>query len=153
MKNQSLSEDFKEFILLMNKFGAEYLIVGGYAVGVYGHQRATKDIDIWINNNQINCEKMVNVAIEYGVDKEDVNLDMFRTDSKNVFIGDPPFRIDIINKLARITFEESYEKRKIVELDGVKINVINLYDLIITKRAAARPIDLDDIKNIDPGNR
>lgn len=32
-----LSKDFKEFVQLLIKNKAEYLIVGGYAVGVHGH--------------------------------------------------------------------------------------------------------------------
>jgi len=39
-----LTEDFKEFIKLLNEKGVKYLIVGGYAVAYYGLPRYTKDI-------------------------------------------------------------------------------------------------------------
>ena len=42
------SQDFKEFVALLIKHKAQYLIVGGYAVGIHGHPRYTgryKDLD------------------------------------------------------------------------------------------------------------
>ncbi len=46
------SQDFKEFIELLIRNKAEYLIVGGYAVGIHGHPRYTGDLDIWLNLTQ-----------------------------------------------------------------------------------------------------
>lgn len=43
------SQDFKDFVELLIKSKAEYLIVGGYAVGIHGHPRYTGDLDIWLN--------------------------------------------------------------------------------------------------------
>lgn len=43
------SQDFREFIELLIKNKAEYLIVGGYAVGIHGHPRYTGILDIWLN--------------------------------------------------------------------------------------------------------
>lgn len=53
------SKDFKEFAELLNKNGVEYLVVGGYAVGVHGHPRYTGDIDFWIRPEQTNAEKLL----------------------------------------------------------------------------------------------
>lgn len=41
-----LSQDFKEFIELLNKHKVRYLVIGGYAVALHGHPRYTKDLDI-----------------------------------------------------------------------------------------------------------
>lgn len=46
-----LNQDFKEFIQLLNDNQVKYLVIGGYAVAVYGHPRYTKDIDIWIESS------------------------------------------------------------------------------------------------------
>lgn len=45
----ALPSDFKEFLELLNSSGVEYLLVGGYVVGVYGYVRATNDLDVWVN--------------------------------------------------------------------------------------------------------
>jgi hypothetical protein len=33
------SQDFKEFVGLLNELGVEYLVVGGYAAGIHGYPR------------------------------------------------------------------------------------------------------------------
>jgi hypothetical protein len=35
--------DFKEFLKLLNSNNVEYLLIGGYAVGIYGYVRAAND--------------------------------------------------------------------------------------------------------------
>jgi hypothetical protein len=52
-----LSQDFKEFVELLNNHQVEYLIVGGYAVGVHVHPRYTGDLDVWINTTMENAKK------------------------------------------------------------------------------------------------
>ena len=44
----ALTTDFREFLRLLNANRVDYLLVGGYAVGVHGYPRATVDLDIWI---------------------------------------------------------------------------------------------------------
>ena len=55
------SKDFKEFIQLLIENQVEYLIVGGYAVGIHGYPRYTGDIDVWINPNEENIKKMPDI--------------------------------------------------------------------------------------------
>jgi hypothetical protein len=57
------SQDFKEFIALLNKNKVEYLIVGGYAVGLQGYPRYTGDIDIWIRTNKVNSVMTVRILL------------------------------------------------------------------------------------------
>ena len=55
MALKQLPDDFREFIQCLNKNRVRYLLVGGWAVGIYGNPRATKDIDflIAIDDNNI----------------------------------------------------------------------------------------------------
>jgi hypothetical protein len=45
-----LTDDFKEFLKSLNDNHVEYLLVGGYAVGLhgYGYPRATIGLDVWV---------------------------------------------------------------------------------------------------------
>ena len=52
-----LPQDFKEFLRLLNLKNVEYLVVGGYAVGLYGYPRATGDMDVWIAVNETNARQ------------------------------------------------------------------------------------------------
>jgi hypothetical protein len=52
MERQQLPEDFKEFIQSLNSNDVKYLLIGGWAVGLHGHPRATKDIDYLYENSK-----------------------------------------------------------------------------------------------------
>src|SRR6266478_9844895 len=58
MATPTLARDFKEFLKLLNSNSVEYLLIGGYAVGIYGHIRATNDLDIWVNISPENAAKI-----------------------------------------------------------------------------------------------
>lgn len=60
------SQDFSEFVELLNNHNAEYLIVGGYAVGLHGHPRYTGDLDIWLNPTEENAIKILKCVNEFG---------------------------------------------------------------------------------------
>jgi hypothetical protein len=61
-----LNQDFKEFIALLSLNDVEYLVVGGYAVGFYGHPRYTGDIHFWIAVSKINAQKVIKCLREFG---------------------------------------------------------------------------------------
>ena len=50
------SQDFREFIELLNKHEVRYLIVGGYALSYHSRPRFTQDIDFWIDKNKENAK-------------------------------------------------------------------------------------------------
>ena len=58
MEKRQLPDDFKEFLNLLNKNKVKYLLLGGWAVGIYGAPRATADMDIFISVDDTNLEKL-----------------------------------------------------------------------------------------------
>ena len=53
-----LSQDFKEFVELLNAYEVEYLVVGGYAVAFHGRPRFTGDMDFWIAISADNAQRL-----------------------------------------------------------------------------------------------
>jgi hypothetical protein len=51
-----MQKGLKEQLLALNEQGVEYLVVGGYAVGVHSEPRATNDLDIFIRADVRNSE-------------------------------------------------------------------------------------------------
>jgi len=41
-------EDLKLLLRSLNDHGADYLLIGGYALAAHGYQRATTDIDVLV---------------------------------------------------------------------------------------------------------
>jgi hypothetical protein len=63
-----LTEDFREFLRLLNANRVDYLVVGGFAVGLHGYPRATVDLDIWIRATKPNAERVVDALRTFGFD-------------------------------------------------------------------------------------
>ena len=142
------SQDFKEFIALLNKSKIEYLIVGGYAVGLHGYPRYTGDIDIWIKTNEANSEKMVKILNEFGFNSYDIKKEDFLKLDNVIQLGYPPYRIDLMMLIDGVTFDECYANRIKKEIDEIEIDFIGYDDLIKNKRASGRDKDINDVNNL-----
>lgn len=61
-----LNKHFREFIELLENREVEYLVVGGYAVGVHGFPRYTGDFDVFVALSEGNAEKILQSLAEFG---------------------------------------------------------------------------------------
>ena len=113
------------------------MLIGGYALGAYGHIRATDDLDIIIHATEENADKMIKACVAFGISSESIDKNMFLVE-KMVGIGEPPFRIEILKKLDVVDFSYAYRRIKKISVDGIDIKVIDLDDLILLKKAAIK---------------
>ena len=143
-----LSKDFKEFIKLLNKRDVKYLVVGGYAVAVHGYPRYTKDLDIWIAVSPENADKICKALYDFGFSDLNLKPADFTEPEQIIQLGYPPNRIDIITSLTGVEFNNCYDTRLIVNIDGVDIALIDRVNLKKNKLATGRPQDLADAENI-----
>jgi len=143
-----LPSDFKEFLKLLNAHQAEYLLIGGYAVGFHGYPRATVDMDIWIAMNPANSQRIVTVLKEFGFDLPELSPELFLKEWQIIRLGVPPVRIELATTVSGVNFNECYAERIADILDGVKVNLISLRHLKINKKASGRHQDLADLENL-----
>ena len=143
-----LPQDFKEFLKILNHKKIRYLLIGGYAVGYHGYPRATNDMDIFISKDIETANQMVSALKDFGFDIPQLKDELFLKENNIVRMGIPPMRIEILNTISGVTFEDCYSKRIIEEIDGVQVNIINLEHLKINKQASGRHKDLDDYENL-----
>ena len=144
-----MDRNFKEFIQLLNKNRVKYLVVGGYAVALHGHPRYTKDLDIWIYVNTTNAEILINTFNEFGFSSLDLETNDFLTFGNVVQLGSPPNRINLLTSVDGVEFESCYESKFEVDIEGIRINFINLEDLKKNKKASGRHQDLADLENLE----
>ncbi len=144
-----LSQDFKEFIALLNEHNVRYLVVGGYAVAFHGHPRYTKDIDLWVGNDPANAASMIRVLNAFGFSSLGLSEADFTGSEQVIQLGYPPNRIDLITGITGMDFETAYASRTTVDVDGISISFIGLHDLKATKRIAGRHQDLADLENLE----
>jgi hypothetical protein len=151
MEKQQLPEDFKEFIQCLNSNNVKYLIVGGWAVGLYGHPRATKDIDVFIFNDKSNLERLGKAFNEFGAPP--VDIDYLGEKGNIIRFGVPPIAIDIINDADGIDINDCYSRKKIIMADNIEIALISKEDLIINKKSTGRLSDLADAEKLENINK
>lgn len=143
-----LAPDFKDFLKLLNEKQVKYLLIGGYAVGYHGHPRATADIDFWIAIDPINAQRIVEVLKEFGFGVPELSRDLFLQENRIIRMGLPPVRIEITTTISGVTFDECYQSRVKGMIDGVEVNIINLYYLKINKKMSGRHKDLNDLEHL-----
>ena len=148
MAMTQLPRDFKEFLKLLNEHSVEYLVVGGYAVSFHGYPRPTGDIDIWIAVNEINANRMIEVMREFGFALPNLSPQLFLDTTNMVRMGMPPVRIEILNEISGVLFDECYARRETTKVDETLINIIALDDLKRNKVASGRFKDLNDLENL-----
>ena len=144
-----LNQDFKEFIQLLNDNQVHYLVVGGYAVALHGYPRYTKDIDIWIEITWENAKRIVETLAKFGFASLGLRESDFLVEDQIIQLGYPPNRIDIITTLTGLSFKDCYDKRILVEIDGVKVDFIDCDNLRKNKKATGRLQDLADLEKLE----
>ena len=147
MGKYKLPEDFKEFIQCLNANNVKYLLVGGWAVGIYGNPRATKDIDFLISKDNKNLYNLDKALAEFGAPPLDINE--LSVKGNGVRFGQSPLMVEIINDASGIDIENCYARREIISVDSFEISVISKKDLIINKKAAGRLRDLADVEILE----
>lgn len=144
-----LNPDFREFVQLLNAHDVKYLVVGGYAVAFHGYPRYTKDIDLWVQIDERNADRIVAVLHEFGFGSLGLKPEDFLSPDQIIQLGYPPARIDLITSLPGVDFDECYRSRVEVEIDGVSVPFIDLDHLKDNKRASGRLQDLADLENLN----
>jgi hypothetical protein len=140
--------DFKEFLRLLNFHQVEYLLIGGYAVGYYGFVRATGDMDVWVKINPDNAIKVVSALKEFGFAVPELSPELFLKEDQIVRMGVPPLRLEILTTISGVEFTACFKNRLIAQIDDLDVNLINLEDLKLNKRASRRLKDLLDLENL-----
>ena len=148
----SLDQDYKEFIELLNAHRVRYMVVGGYAVAYHGYLRFTGDIDVWVEISPANAALLVEVMRDFGFGSMYREAD-FLALGGIIQLGVAPIRIDILNEIDGVTFAESYAACEPSIWDGVSVNFISLADLRKNKASTGRRKDAADLRNLNKVER
>lgn len=141
-----LPSDYKGLLRALNAHKVRYLIVGAYAVVYYTEPRYTKDLDIWVEPQEENAQKVYEALKKFGAPLKGISIEDFLNKNLVYQIGVEPVRIDIIMGLSNIDFSFAWKHRKVVDFEGLKINIIGVNELIQTKKDSKRDTDKRDIE-------
>jgi hypothetical protein len=114
---------------------------------LHGYVRATTDLDILIERTKVNAERVLAAlsAIGYGFARELTPEEIL---GRPVFvIGDDP-QVDIFTVAWSVRYEQAIARSSVVEVEGVRIPLIGIDDLIASKRTD-RPLDAADVDALE----
>lgn len=141
-----MTKDFKDLLRTFNANAVKYLIIGGHAFSVHSEPRTTKDLDLFIRSDPENARAAFRALAQFGAPLQGMSEADF-VDGTTFQIGQPPNRIDILQQVDGITFDEAWPNRIEGKIDGeVPAPVISREDLIRNKLASGREQDLLDVK-------
>jgi predicted nucleotidyltransferase len=154
-------EDLMTLIRALNENGAEYLLIGGYALFAHGHHRATTDIDVLVPSSR-EAGRKVRDALMVLPDQAAKDLDpAWFEEGENIRVADA-FVVDIMLNACGETYETLQQYAETVDLEGIPIRTVNLEGLLRTKQtmrdkdAADRVVlerALEALRRQGPGTR
>ena len=139
--------------------GGRYVVVGGLAVVLHGHLRATGDVDLLVDFATGQVDRTLSalegagfrpyVAVPAGdfADREK-RAAWVREKGMLVFSLRPASGVPMVDLFLEhpIGFEEVWARSLVVTVRGVPVRIASIADLIALKRLAGRPEDLTDIE-------
>ena len=154
---------FEPVFSALNGVGVRYVVVGGLAVVLHGYPRLTADVDIVLDLEPASARKAMEALKAIGLKaRAPVDPLSFADPSQReswiadkgmmVFslysTVDPMLILDLFVR-DPIPFEQLWSRSETMDLGGARIHVASIDDLLVMKRAAARPQDLLDIEALE----
>lgn len=135
----------------LQKHKVKYVVIGGIASVLHGIPRATFDLDILIEATPDNAEKLLKSLLEAGLGTASLITaeDLL---AHEITIFKDIVRVDVQTSAPGIIFEDAWKNREDMEYQGQIFCVLSKNDLIASKRAAGREVDLEDVRLLELGD-
>jgi len=95
-----------------------------------------------------NAEKLLNAINEFGLTSLGLTKSDFMQEGYATQIGYPPLRIDILNTIDGVQFEDAFPNKLLVDVNGIEVKYIGVKEFIENKTASGRSQDIADVKEI-----
>jgi hypothetical protein len=129
-----------------------YVIIGGIASVLHGVPRATFDLDILIEDTPENARSLLRALLEAGLGTASLTSPD-EVLSNEITVFEDRVRIDVQTSTPGISFEDVWPRRQTVTYQGQSFFVLSRQDLIASKRAAGRDVDLEDVRLLELAER
>jgi len=151
---------FLRVIESLNRHGVRYVIVGGFAAVMHGHNRATRDLDIVVDLSPDGARKAIEALVALGMQpRAPVDPYQFADAAERrrwvaekgavVFTmidpTSPTFAVDLFVE-SPLEWEAFHARAATLSAGGQSFRVCAIDDLIELKTRAGRPQDLMDVQ-------
>ena len=125
-----------------------YVVIGGIAAVLYGVPRATFDLDILIDATPDNAHRLLAALAEAGLGTASLTT-AESVLANEITVFKDRVRVDVLTTAPGLTFERIWVERQTMNYMGQEFFVISKRDLIASKRASGRPVDLEDARLLE----
>jgi hypothetical protein len=143
-----LFPEYRKMLALLIKHEVKFMLIGGYAVIFHGYERLTTDMDIFLEPENDNRDRLMAVLKEFGIGSDSLNK-LSALDFKKIQIfhfGERPGRIDFLTKINLVTFKEAAKEAKLFSFGNLSIPIIQYHHLILSKMTTDRAQDKADVE-------
>ncbi|MGC9314604.1 MAG: DUF6036 family nucleotidyltransferase [bacterium] len=123
-------------------------MIGGIAATLYGVPRATFDMDILIEASPKNVELLLSALLDAGFGTAGI-VSVESILENEITIFDDRIRIDVQTRTPGLNFAEAWDRRETMTYRGQEFQIVTKEDLIASKKAAGRDIDIEDVKQLE----
>jgi hypothetical protein len=159
--------DPAELLRRLASAGVDYILIGGLAVNAHGVIRSTKDVDICPAPDTANLSRLAHLLRDLGVrqlgigeegfTKEEMPFDPTRPEDLaaggNFRLDTTLGVLDIMQWIPGIDADHAYSvlaaDAEVASAFELEIRVCSLKALRVMKRAAGRPLDLQDLADLE----
>jgi hypothetical protein len=146
-----VNRDFAEMLSALSAEGADYLVVGAYALAAHGFPRATGDLDLWVRPTRDNARRVLRALATFGAPVGDLAEEDLARPGTVFQIGVAPNRIDLMTSVDGVEFDEAWDARTTHRFGGRETAVLARAHLLKNKRATDRPRDRLDAEWLERG--
>ena len=146
---ESYERALRAVVSLLAVLPGPTMFIGGLAVIAHGHVRATDDIDTTASGQRVTPEQIVSAAAAFDIHPRMDGAVEFARRTQVLLLEHRPTGVNIDLSLAWLPFEEeALARHVVVRFRDMDLRICGPEDLIIYKVVAARPVDLEDARQI-----
>ena len=139
-----LQDVFRSF----QQHDVKYVVIGGIASILHGVPRATFDLDILIEATPENTRRLLDALLDAGLGTAALTTvdDVL---AHEITIFRDRVRLDVQTSTPGVDFDDAWRNRKTVTYQGQDFFILSKEDLIASKRAAGRDVDIEDVRLLE----
>jgi len=141
----------KDVFASFERHDVHYVVIGGIAAILYGVPRATFDLDILIEPTQSNAQRLLQALLDVGLGTAALTnpADIL---ANEITVFRDRVRIDVQTSTPGLPFARAWERRETMRYEEQGFFVACREDLVASKKAAGRAIDLEDVRLLELPN-
>lgn len=124
-------------------------MIGAWAMAHHGRPRYTGDLDVLVSPTTDNAIRLLKALKAFGAPTANLAARDFETMGTTITLGVPPRRIDILNWLSGLTWEDANADAEPGSMGVVNVRFLSLRALRQNKAAAGRERDEEDLRAIE----